>query len=102
MKANSWTLEKVQSWLRDHPQYVRQSQPQPVSASVGIQPTNIAIEQRKPALAEAILPSETEQLLSPSGLVSKREILELLPERVPIHWGYGPAELVRRLKSKLE
>jgi len=101
MKANGWTLEKMHSWLRDHPQYVRQSQPQPVSASVGIQPT-IAIEQRKPAFVEAILPSETEQLLSPSGLVSKKEILELLPERVPIHWGYGPAELVRRLKSRLE
>jgi len=101
MKANGWTLEKVQNWLQDHPQYVRQSQPQPLSASVGIQPTNIAIEQRKPAVVEAILPSETEQLMSTSGLVSKREILELLPERVPIHWGYGPAELVRRLKSKL-
>jgi hypothetical protein len=94
MKANGWTLEKVQSWLRDHQQYVRQSQPQPVSTS--------AVEQRKPAFVEAILPSETEQLPSPSGLVSKKEILELLPERVPIHWGYGPAELVRRLKSKLE
>ena len=94
MKANGWTLEKVQSWLRDHLQYVRQSQPQPVSTS--------AVESRKPAFAEAILPSETEQLLSPSDLVSKREILELLPERVPMHWGYGPAELVRRLKSKLE
>jgi len=94
MKANGWTLEKVQSWLRDHPQYVRQSQPQPVSTST--------IEQRKPAFVEAILPSETEPLLSSSSLVSKREILELLPERVPMHWGYGPAELVRRLKSKLE
>jgi hypothetical protein len=93
MKANGWTLEKVQSWLRDHPQYVRQSQPHPVSTST--------IEQRKPAFVEAILPSETEQSLSPSGLVSKKEILELLPERVPIHWGYGPSELVRRLKSKL-
>jgi len=94
MKANGWTLEKVQNWLRDHAQYVRQSQHQPVSTS--------AIEQRKPAFVEAILPSETEQSLSPSGLVSKKEILELLPERVPMHWGYGPAELVRRLKSKLE
>jgi len=102
MKANGWTLEKVQSWLRDHPQYVRQGQPQPVSSSAGIQSTNVGIQQRKPALAGAILPSETEQLLSSSGLVSKREILELLPERVPIHWGYGPTELVRRLRSKLE
>jgi len=83
MKANGWTPEKVQGWLQDHPQYVRQGQ-------------------RRPALVEAIFPSETEQLLSPSGFVSKREVLELLPERVPIHWGYGPAELVRRLKSKLE
>lgn len=102
MKANGWTLEKVQSWLRDHTQYVRQDQFQRVSTAVGVQPTIVAIERKKPDLVEAILPSETEQLLSPSGLVSKREILELLPERVPIHWGYGPAELVRRLKSKLE
>jgi len=103
MKANGWTLEKAQSWLRDRPQYVRQGQPQSVSSSVGIQPTNVAIEPRKPPLVEAILPSETEQLLAHTpSLVSKKEILELLPERVPIHWGYGPAELVRRLKSKLE
>jgi len=103
MKANEWTLEKVQSWLRDHPQYVRQSQPQPVSSSVGIQPSIAAIVQRKPARVEAILPSETEQSLAhTTSFVSKREILELLPERVPIHWGYGPTELVRRLKSKLE
>jgi len=81
---------------------VRQGQPRSVSTSAETQPTNVATEQRKTALVEAILPSEPEQLLSPSGLVSKREILELLPERVPIHWGYGPAELVRRLKSKLE
>jgi len=101
MKANGWTLERVQSWLQDHTQYVRQALPQPVSDSVGIQPTNVAVEQRKPALVEAILPSETEQIPSPSGLVSKREVLELLPERVPIHWGYGPTELVRRLRSKL-
>jgi len=103
MKANEWTLEKVQSWLRDHSQYVRQGQPQTVSSSVGIQPSNVAIEPKKPLLVEAILPSETEQLLAQTtSLVSKKEILELLPERVPIHWGYGPAELVRRLKSKLE
>jgi len=103
MKANEWTLEKVQSWLRDHPQYVRQSQPQPVSSSVGIQPSIAAMVQRKPARVEAILPSETEQSLAhTTSFVSKREILELLPERVPIHWGYGPTELVRRLKSKLE
>jgi len=102
MKANEWTLGKVQSWLRDHPQYVRQSQPQPVLSSVETKPLNDASEPRKPALVEAILPCETEQSPSPSGFVSKREILELLPERVPIHWGYGPAQLVRRLKSKLE
>jgi len=103
MKANGWTLDKVQSWLNDHTQYVRrQSQLQRVSTAIGAQPTIVAIEKKKPDLVEAILPSETEQLLSPAGLVSKREILELLPERVPIHWGYGPAELVRRLKSKLE
>lgn len=102
LKANGWTLEKVQGWLRDHPQYSRLSQPQPVPTSVGIQLANDKIEKMKPALVEAILPSETEPPLKPSDLVSKRDILNLLPERVPIHWGYGPAELVRRLKSKLE
>jgi len=89
MKPNGWTLEKVQSWLRDHQQYVRQSQPQHDSSF-------------RPLLVEAILPYENQNLLSPSGFVNKKEILDLLPERVPIHWGYGPAELIRRLKSKLE
>lgn len=102
MRANGWTLEKVQSWLRDHTQYVRQSQTQPVPTSVGIQPAKVTTEKMKPAKVEAILSAETEPKLQPSDLVSKREILNLLPERVPIHWGYGPAELVRRLKSKLE
>lgn len=88
MKANGWTLEKVQNWLRDHPQYLRQGQHQPVSASVGIQPSNITMEKRKPApLVEAILPPETEPQLQPSDLMSKKEVLNLLPERVPIHWG---------------
>jgi hypothetical protein len=104
MKANNWTLEKMQGWLRDHPQYVRQSQPQSqlVAASAGIQPANVTMEKKKPAIVEAILPSETELNLQPSDFVSKKEILSLLPERVPIHWGYGPTELVRRLKNKLE
>lgn len=38
MKANGWTIEKMQEWLRDHPQYVRQVQPQPAPAAIGIQP----------------------------------------------------------------
>jgi len=92
MKANGWTLEKMQSWLTDHPQYVRQAQPLKIEIE----------DKKKPALAEAILPNESEQLQASCGLVSKREILDLLPERVPIHWGYGPAELVRRLRNKLE
>jgi len=42
MKANDWTIEKMQEWLRDHPQYVHQVQPQPSPAAVGVQPAQTA------------------------------------------------------------
>jgi hypothetical protein len=34
MKANGWTPQKMMEWLRDHPQYVKQSSP----TAIGIQP----------------------------------------------------------------
>ena len=34
MKANGWTLQKTAEWLRDHPQYMKQTSP----AATGIQP----------------------------------------------------------------
>jgi len=37
MKANGWTIEKMQEWLLDHPQYVRQVQPQLSPAAQGVQ-----------------------------------------------------------------
>jgi hypothetical protein len=82
MKAQGWTLEKIQDWLQTHQQYLKQTQTQ--------------------LITEAILPPETPQQLYHSDFVNKQEILDLLPERIPLHWGYGPTELVRRLKNKLE
>ena len=93
MKTHGWTTEKMHDWLQNHQQYLRQAQPQP---------EGIAKERGKAPITEAILPSEIPQAISQLEFVNKKEILDLLPERIPIHWGYGPTELVRRLKTKLE
>lgn len=96
MKAKGWTLEKMRGWLDNHPQYLR-APSEPVAA-VGVQPVQLAGE-RKP-LGEAIIsPSE----LLPSDLISKQEVLGLLPEDWIVRaWSYGPQLLVRQLRHKLE
>lgn len=96
MKTKGWTLEKMKNWLNNHPQYLRtSSEPLPM---VGIQQTQPA-EKKKP-LGEAIInSSET----SPSDLISKKEVLNLLPEDWIVRaWSYGPQLLVRQLRHKLE
>jgi len=96
MKAKDWTPEKVRNWLNSHPQYLRVPS-EPVAAG-GVEPLQPTVE-RKP-LGEAIIsPSEP----SPSDLISKQEILSLLPEDWIVRaWSYGPQLLVRQLRHKLE
>jgi len=96
MKAKGWTLEKVRNWLNDHPQYLRA--PSELPATVGIQQTQ-QFGRRKP-LGEAIISSSEP---SPSDLINKKEILNLLPEDWIVRaWSYGPQLLVRQLKHRLE
>jgi len=93
LKANGWDMAKVREWLERHPQYVRQSQPQPV-------PTLFGSQKRQP-LTEALLPSQTPP--SASSHISRAEVLALIPEeRVWRSWSYGPQTLVRQLMHKLE
>ena len=103
MKAKNWTVEKMQDWLNNHPQYLRSQQTEP--AAVGVQPLEEKAESKetKQSLGEAVI-APTDDVTEPktSSLVSKDEVLALLPERIPRHWGYGPYELVRRIRKKLE
>jgi len=93
LKANGWNMAKIREWLETHPQYVKQSQPQPVPTVFG--------SQKKQLMSEAILPSQTPP--SASTNISKAEILALIPdERVWRSWSYGPQTLVRQLLHKLE
>jgi len=95
LRANGWDTAKVREWLERHPQYVRQSQPQPQPA-----PTLFGAQKSQP-LQEAILPSQTPP--STPAHINRDEILALIPdERVWRSWSYGPQTLIRQLKHKLE
>ena len=56
----------------------------------------------KRSLGEAVIAPTIEDEPSSGDLISKEEVLALLPERIPRHWGYGPYELVRRIRRKLQ
>lgn len=96
MKAKEWTLEKMKNWLNDHPQYLRT--PNEPLSTLGIQQAQ-PTEKKKP-LGEAIINSSEPM---PSDLISKKEVLNLLPEDWIVRaWSYGPQLLVRQLRHKLE
>jgi hypothetical protein len=92
MKNKGWTLNKTEEWLNSHPQYAQITQeplqPQPIPEP----------EQPKP-LGEAIIAS-SEPL--PSDLISKKEVLSLLPEDWIVRaWSIGPQLLVRQIRHRL-
>jgi len=95
MKANGWTLEKLRTWLQEHPQYLK-----PELSTAQVTPT-IGGE-AKPSLGEAVISPTDKAEPERSDMISKGEVLALLPERIPRHWGYGPYEMVRRIRRKLE
>ena len=129
-KAKGWTIEKMHDWLNTHPQYLRQSAPsatalqqapqigeliesvektvETVNANFDTLETRVvtleksigATAERK--LGEAIISSEELENPVTTDFISKKEVLTLLPERVPKFWGYGPTRLVQRLKQKLQ
>ena len=60
-------------------------------------------ELKKKSQNEAIIAPETPEQPELSDMISKREILTIIPdERVWRSWSYGPQLLVRKLKRKLE
>jgi len=129
-KAKGWTIEKMHDWLNSHPQYLRQSAPsvaalqqtpqigeliESVEKAIDTVNGNFAALETRVAtlekavgdaaarkLGEAIIPSEELEKPATTDFISKREVLTLLPERVPRFWGYGPTRLVQRLKQKLQ
>ncbi len=104
MKASGWTLEKVNTWLQEHPQYSKPKlQATSVMPPIGvIQIIGKEKSEAKRSLGEAVIAPTTEAEPSSGDLIRREEVLALLPERVPRHWGYGPYELVRRIRRKLQ
>jgi len=121
MKANNWDTDRVKLWVQEHPQYLKGPEEAPPAVYPHLQiealqnQLGIVTEQKKTlegALKEAEAKIRTleerlskkplgEAVVSSIDSVSKKEILALLPERVPIAWGYGPFELIQKLKRKV-
>lgn len=106
MKAKGWTIEKMKDWLNNHPQYLTALNK--LLTTVGIQQAQPAEEKRekyfptgkRKPFGEAIIGSSES---SPHDLISKKEILSLLPEDWIVRaWSYGPQLLVHKLRHKLE
>ena len=95
MKDKGWTIEKVEAWLGSHPQYAQTPTEQPTMLGVQNPPKT---ETPKP-LGEAIIDS-SEPL--PHDLISKKEVLNILPEDWIVRaWSIGPQLLVRQLRHRL-
>jgi len=95
MKNKGWTLDKMEEWLSSHPQYAQTQTETPTM--LGAQ-NNPETETPKP-LGEAIITS-SEPL--PHDLISKKELLNILPEDWIVRaWSIGPQLLVRQLKHRL-
>ncbi|MDH5690060.1 MAG: hypothetical protein OEY81_01345, partial [Candidatus Bathyarchaeota archaeon] len=74
----------------------------PISAEARVAPpeqTSTTESKKKKGLGEAIIPTTASQ---PNDLISRKEVLALLPERIPRHWGYGPNKVIMNLKRKLK
>jgi len=97
MKTNGWTLETMQDWLKDHPQYWKGPETEP--PMVGVQPAQAPSE--KPS-GEGVVDPTAAPPQPLEDMIPKSEILALLPERVPLYWGHGPFELVRRIKRRVQ
>lgn len=75
-------VEALEEWQKESPRYKAQPQEKP--------------------LGEAVIESSPSNQPRVSDLISKKEVLTLLPERVPRFWGYGPTRLVHELKRRLQ
>jgi len=53
-------------------------------------------ESKEKKLLEGVYISE-----KPEEYVSKEEVLSLLPTRIPLSWGYGPYQMIQRIRRRL-
>jgi len=54
------------------------------------------------SLGEAVIDPAAAPPEPPKDMIPRSEILALLPERVPRHWGNGPFELVRKIRRRVQ
>jgi len=91
MNDKGWTLEKMEEWLSNHPQYAQTTEQLPTEQET-------QTETPKPLEEAIITPSEP----LPSDLIPKLEVLSLLPEDWIVRaWSIGPQLLVRQLRHRL-
>jgi len=62
-----------------------------------------ALEQEKAdltrRLGEGIIEPSSSQHSAPEDYVCKEAVLSLLPARIPMYWGHGPTQMIRRLEA---
>jgi hypothetical protein len=116
MKANGWNLQKTAEWLRDHPQYMKQTS----QTAIGIQPAQQEssqtidanktsnqeppkVEENKPA-ANPVKPTLPEALITPtkpqpSLVISIEKIEAIMPSlQAERSMTWGSQKLVQDLK----
>ena len=76
MKAKGWTLEKMQGWLQDHSQYLRQSEPA-AAAPAGVQ----SVSPTSPTAQEGIKMNEEKRPRTLEGRVTFLETSKRLKEQ---------------------
>ncbi len=64
--------------------------------------TELREARAKRPMGEAVVEPHAESPIKSGDFVSRTEVLKLLPERIPQYWGYGPYQLVQRIRRKLE
>jgi len=80
MKSHNWDMDRVKAWIQEHPQYVKP----PETPGIQTPPP--------PPLPQSLI----------GEYVRKDEIRALLPRSFQlVHWGYGPQELIRKIKQKV-
>ena len=122
MRANGWTPQKMMEWLRDHPQYVKQTSPtasgiqtsesvngaskmsktetkessEPVKEPPKSEEAKPIASPPKPTLPEALITPATPQ---PSPVIPVEKVEEIMPSlQAERSWGWGPQRLVQELK----
>ncbi len=102
MRIQGWNLEKAQSWIKDHPEYVGASTPGTEQFTGGIQTVQRGLMAEK-ASGEAVIDPEAwtpEDAIDVKAIIA--ELKEACYERVPRHWSYGAYLQNLRLKNLIK